>query len=113
MIGHEGLGEVLEAPRGIRVKRARWRRSPPGQPNGRVRNSMTFPYSAADYGLSPSLAMNLMAVTLGRNTYAAALVVTKLDRPVTSIAGPPFACGMTKMLSAGFCVPVSGSFDFG
>ena len=43
--------------------------------------------------------MNLMAVMLGRNTYAAALVVTKLERPVTSIGGAPFACGMTKMLS--------------
>jgi hypothetical protein len=54
-----------------------------------------------------------MAVMLGRNTYAAALVVMKLERPVTSIGGPPFACGMTKMLSAGFWVPISGSFDFG
>jgi hypothetical protein len=66
-----------------------------------------------DYTLSPKLAINLMAVMLGRNTYAAALVVMKLERPVTSIGGPPFACGMTKMLSAGFWVPISGSFDFG
>ena len=36
---------------------------------------------------SPKLAMNLMAVMLGRNVYAAALVVTKLERPVTSIGG--------------------------
>ncbi len=43
--------------------------------------------------------MNLMAVTLGRNTYAAALVVTKLERPVTLIGGLPSACGMTKTLS--------------
>ena len=54
-----------------------------------------------------------MAVMLGRNTYAAALVVTKVERPVTSIGGPPSACGITKMLSAGFWVPISGSFDFG
>ena len=67
----------------------------------------------ADHRTSPKFAMNLMAVMLGRNTYAAALVVTKLERPVTSIGGPPFACGMTKMLSAGFWVPISGSFDFG
>ena len=33
--------------------------------------------------------MNLMAVMLGRNTYAAALVVTKLESPVTSIGGQP------------------------
>ena len=36
-------------------------------------------------------AMKLMAVMLGRNTYAAALVVTKLERPVTSIGGRPSA----------------------
>ena len=57
--------------------------------------------------------MNLMAVMLGRNTYAAALVVTKLESPVTSIGGPPPAWGMTKMLSAGSCVPASGSLDLG
>lgn len=67
----------------------------------------------ADHATSPKLAMNLIAVMLGRNRYAAALVVTKLERPVTSIGGPPSVCGMTKMLSAGFWVPVSGSFDFG
>ena len=39
------------------------------------------------YRASHKLAMNLMAVMLGRNTYAAALVVTKLERPVTSIGG--------------------------
>ena len=33
--------------------------------------------------------MKLRAVMLGRNTYAAALVVTKLERPVTSIGGSP------------------------
>ena len=65
------------------------------------------------YRPSHKLAMNLIAVMLGRNAYAAALVVTKLERPVTSIGGPPFACGMTKMLSGGFWVPISGSFDFG
>ena len=72
-----------------------------------------LPYLAADHKPSPKLAISLMAVMLGRNRYAAALVVTKLERPVTSIGGPPFACGITKMLSAGFCVPISGSFDFG
>ena len=39
--------------------------------------------------VSSKSAMNLMAVMLGRNRYAAALVVTKLERPVTSIGGPP------------------------
>ena len=29
------------------------------------------------------------------------------------IGGAPFACGITKMLSAGSCVPIIGSFDFG
>ena len=43
---------------------------------------------AADHRPAPKLAMNLMAVMLGRNTYAAALVVTKLERPVTRSAGP-------------------------
>ena len=71
------------------------------------------PERAASYTPSPKSAINLMAVMLGRNTYAAALVVTKLERPVTSIGGPPSACGMTKMLSAGSWVPISGSFDFG
>jgi hypothetical protein len=68
---------------------------------------------AADYRPSPKFAINLMAVMLGINTYAAALVVTKLERPVTSIGDRPFDCGMTKRLSAGFWVPISGSFDFG
>ena len=84
-----------------------------GRPNSCARNSMKVPYLAADYGPSPELAMNLIAVMLGRNTYAAAFVVTKLERPVTSIGGSPSACGMTKMLSAGCCVPISGSFDLG
>ena len=50
---------------------------------------------------------------LGRNTYAAALVVTKVERPVTLIGGLPSAWGMTKMLSAGSWVPISGSLDLG
>ena len=45
--------------------------------------------SVADHRPSPKLAMRLMAVMLGRNTYAAALVVTKLEKPVTSIGGRP------------------------
>ena len=45
--------------------------------------------------------MNLMAVMLGRKVYAAALVVMKLENPVTSIGGSPFACGITKRLSPG------------
>ena len=88
----------------------------------RVASSMSwYPATSTSVGVSVistlhsghRSAMNLMAVMLGRNTYAAALVVTKLERPVTSIGGPPSACGMTKMLSAGFWVPISGSFDFG
>ena len=39
------------------------------------------------------LAMNLMAVMLGRNTYAAALVVTKVERPLTSIGGLAICLG--------------------
>ena len=41
--------------------------------------------------ISHKLAMNLTAVMLGRNKYAAAFVVTKLERRLTSIGGPPFA----------------------
>ncbi len=67
------------------------------------RSSLPGPFASVNAGLpsaatqqrdhrpSPKLAMNLMAVMLGRNTYAAALVVTKLERPVTSIGGPPSA----------------------
>jgi hypothetical protein len=57
--------------------------------------------------------MNLIAVILGRKQYAAARVATKLENPVTLIGGPPLAWGITKMLSAGFCVPIIGSFDLG
>ena len=106
-------GETRVKPAAVQVERALWCRSLPVPPNSCVRNSMKLPYLAADYTPSPKLAINLMAVMLGRNTYAAALVVMKLERPVTSIGGPPSACGMTKMLSAGFWVPISGSFDFG
>src|SRR5271169_6827479 len=63
--------------------------------------------------LAPRLAMNLMAVMLGKKQYAAALVVTKVENPVTLIGGAPFACGITKMLSAGSWVPIIGSFDLG
>ena len=59
------------------------------------------------------LAMNLIAVLLGRKQYAAAFVVTKLDKPVSLIGGPPFACGITKMLCTGSCVPIIGSRDLG
>ena len=31
----------------------------------------------------------------------------------TLIGGPPLAWGITKMLSAGFCVPIIGSLDLG
>ena len=54
-----------------------------------------------------------MAVMLGKNTYAAALVVTKLESPVTSIGESPFALGITKILVSRSWVPVSGSFDLG
>ena len=37
----------------------------------------------------------------------------KLENPVILIGGAPFACGITKMLSAGSCVPIIGSFDLG
>ena len=50
--------------------------------------SVSWPSSCSFHA---RLAINLMAVILGRNTYAAALVVTKVERPVTSIGGPPFA----------------------
>ena len=46
---------------------------------------------AADHTPSHKWAMRLMAVMLGRNTYAAALVVTKFESPVTSIGGLPSA----------------------
>src|SRR5712664_1378094 len=59
------------------------------------------------------LAINLIAVMLGRKQYAAARVVTKLEKPVIFIGDAPFACGITKMLSAGSCVPIIGSFDLG
>src|SRR5260370_40277201 len=62
---------------------------------------------------APKLAMNLMAVMLGRKQYAAALVFKNVEKPVTLIGGAPFACGITKMLSAGSCVPIIGSFDLG
>ena len=57
--------------------------------------------------------MNRIALMLGRNTYAAARVVMKLEKPATSIGGRPSACGMTKMLSVGSWAPISGSFDVG
>jgi hypothetical protein len=38
---------------------------------------------------APKLAMNLMAVMLGRKQYAAALVFTNVENPVTLIGGPP------------------------
>ena len=56
--------------------------------------------------------MNLTALRLGRNVYAAAFVVMKLERSVSSIGAAPPYCGMTKMLSDGFWVPISGSLDF-
>ena len=40
-------------------------------------------------------------------------MVTKLERPMILIGGAPPACGITKMLSAGSCVPMSGSFALG
>jgi hypothetical protein len=52
-----------------------------------------------------------MAVMLGSKRYAAALVGTKVENPITSIGGPPFACGITKMLVAGSWVRISGSSD--
>src|SRR5204862_6510318 len=61
----------------------------------------------------PRFAMNLIAVTLGKKQYAAARVVTKLENPATLIEAPPLPCGITKMLSAGSCVPIIGSFDLG
>jgi hypothetical protein len=57
--------------------------------------------------------MNLMAVMLGRKQYAAAFVFTKVVSPVTLIGGAPLGCGITKMLSAGFWVPIMGSLDLG
>ena len=57
--------------------------------------------------------MNLIAVMLGKKQYAAALVVVKLENPVSLIGGAPFAWGMTKMLSAGSWVPIIGSFALG
>src|SRR5271156_2375155 len=71
---------------------------------------------AWNFGLLPtqsSFAMNFNAVTLGRKQYAAALVVTNVSNPVILIGGAPFACGITKMLSSGFCVPIIGSFALG
>ena len=53
--------------------------------------------------------MNLIAVMLGRKQYAAARVATKLENPVTWIGAPPLLRGITKMLSAGSCVPIIGS----
>jgi hypothetical protein len=50
---------------------------------------------------------------LGRKQYAAARVATKLENPVTLIGAPPLAWGITKMLSAGSCVPIIGSLDLG
>jgi len=37
----------------------------------------------------------------------------KLENPVILIGGTPLACGITKMLSAGSCMPIMGSFDLG
>ena len=69
--------------------------------------------SRLSFDSGASVAMNLMAVMLGKKVYTTALVVTKLESPVTSIGGSPFPCGMTNMLSSGSWVPISGSFDFG
>ena len=57
--------------------------------------------------------MNLTAVILGKKQYAAARVATKLEKPVILIGASPSPCGITKMLSAGSCVPIIGSFDLG
>ncbi len=46
------------------------------------------PARSRGLGGHPSLAMNLIAVMLGRKQYAAARVVTKLEKPVTLIEGP-------------------------
>ena len=60
-----------------------------------------------------SPAMNLTAVMLGKKQYAVAFVLRKLENPVISIGGAPFGWGITKILSAGSCVPTIGSFDLG
>ena len=57
----------------------------------RWRSRPAFVSWTSSMSFHAKLAMNLMAVMLGRNTYAAALVVTKVERPLTSIGGPPFA----------------------
>ena len=56
--------------------------------------------------------MNLMAVMLGKKQYAAALVVVKLENPVSLIGGAPFVWGMTKMLSFGVLSPDHRIFRF-
>src|SRR5882724_4873187 len=58
-------------------------------------------------------AMNLIARILGRKQYAAARVATKLENPVILTGAAASPLGMTKMLSAGSCVPIIGSFDLG
>ena len=65
------------------------------------------------YVRHPRLEMNLIAVILGKKQYAAALVVVKLENPVSLIGGSPFDSGITKMLSFGSWVPIMGSFALG
>ena len=59
-----------------------------GVPGGRTTGTRR-PETWRRITTSHKLAMKPMAVMLGRNTYAAPLVVTKLEKPVTSIGGPP------------------------
>src|SRR6202011_1796359 len=82
-------------------------------PNHLVRNTMESLPRDAGSRPHPNPAMNLIAVMLGKKQYAAAFVLTKLENPVILIGDVPCACGITKMLSAGSCVPIIGSFDLG
>src|SRR5277367_2621172 len=85
----------------------------PVTPKHLVRNSIEISCIANRQSEAHKPAMNLIAVTLGKKQYAAALVEIKVESPVTLMAGVPSACGMTKMLSSGFWVAIIGSFDLG